>query len=288
MKNASELTLEPVVRFIKVVGPSAERYFGKDPACILFLYPHGTFYGTGLYNWLKGKKKDVVLSRLEDDGSDLKKNLVQGRKVLVVDGDVITGKAYKRSMEELRFQKEKYGIKDIKFATYVDRKGLADFSVWNYSAEAMWHFQELDAVDLKIVSLLKEDGRMSFAEIAEKLRISGVAVKNRVDLLIKRRILQIKGQLYAESFYTMSAAIQIDADQKAVAVLVQKLRHIQEVYHLVKRSGSYTLAAGILVRNLEEIESFVENHVRTVPGVRNIDVHVGEVPIIPKNFFPQL
>lgn len=288
MKNTPELQFEPVMQFIKTVGAPVERYFGKDPACILYLYPHGTFYGTGLYHWLKARKKDVVFARLEDDASDLKKELVRGRKVLIVDGDVITGKAYKRSMEELRFQKEHYGIKDIKFATYVDRKGLADFSVWNYNAEAMWHFQELDAIDLKIISFLKEDGRMSFAEIAKKLRVSGVAVKNRVDLLIKRKVLQIQGRLVAEQFYAMSAAIQIDADQKAVVLLVQKLRHIQEVYHLVKRSGNYTLAVGILVRSLEEIESFVESQVRSVPGVRSIDVHIGEVPIIPKTFSPQL
>ena len=89
---------------------------------------------------------------MEDDAVDLKEKDVQNRKVLVVDGDIVTGKAYKRSMEGLRQRKEKLQIKDIKFATYIDRQALADFSIWKYTPEAVWHLDRFDPKDLQIIS----------------------------------------------------------------------------------------------------------------------------------------
>ncbi len=287
MKKVQELEFVSVKKFIKAVGEDANRYFGKDPSCIIYLLPHGVFYATGLFEWLQQKKKNVLITSMEDDGGDLQKEKVRGRKVLIVDGDIITGKAYKRSMEALRLQREALKIKDVKFATYVDRAGLADFAVWKYNAEATWQGAELDAMDLKIVSLLKGDGRISFTTIGKQLRISGVAVKNRVDWLLKKKIVEIQGALVMDKFYSLSAEIQIDGDPKAVAQLIDILEKKQEVYHLVKRTGSYTLGVGFLARVLEDVENLVEKEIRTVEGVRNIDVRIGELPIFPKIFSPQ-
>lgn len=286
MKKILELEFEPVQKFIKKLGRDIDRYFGKDPACIIYLQPHGVFYATALFEWMSKKKKNVVLIHMEDGGENLQKEKVRGRKVLIVDGDIITGKAYKRSMEALRIKKETLEIKDIKFATYVDRGGLADFSVWDYSAEATWRSVDLDAVDLKIISFLKEDGRMSFTEIGKRIKISGVAVKNRVEWLFKKKILGVKGILFMDKFYSLSAAFQIDAEQGAISKLIEKLENAPEIYHLVKRSGNYNLAVGFLARDVESIGNFVEKEIRSVPGIRSIDIRIGELPIIPKTFYP--
>ncbi len=281
------LYLEPIKKFIAAIGEKAQEYFGKDPSCIIYLRPDGTFYGVGLYQWLKKKHKNLTLTTMEDDGEGLEESKVKGRKVLVVDNDIITGKGYKRSMEALRLLKEKLHIKEVKFAVFSDRAGIADFSVAEYSAGAVWNVSNLDALDLKIISYLAQDGRESFVEIAKKLQMSGVAVKNRVDRLFKWGILKISGSLRSDRFYTMSAAIQIDAERKTLSRLIERFEKIQEVHHLVKRSGSYNLSVGILVHNLEDIEKFVENQIRSEEGIRSIDVRIGELPIVPKTFSPQ-
>lgn len=282
------LEFEPVQKFIKTTGSDIEKYFGKDPACIVYLQPNGIFYATGLFEWLKSKKKDVLLTHMGDEGLGLETGKIKGRKALIVDGEIITGKAYKRSMEALRLQKEALSIKDIKYAVYIDRAKLADFFVWDYSSEATWHPIELDAVDLKIVSLLKKDGRMSFSEIGEKLHMSGVAIKNRVEWLLEKKIIDIQGTLWMDKFYAMSAAIKVDAEQKTISNLVEKLEKAPEVYHLVRRTGDYNLAVGVLARNLEDIDSFVEKEIRPLPGIRSIGIFVGDLPILPKTFSPRV
>lgn len=275
------LEFAPIQAFIRKRGKEIREYFGTDPACIICLRPDGIWYGEGLYHWLVQRKKNLVITTMEDDGRDLDESKVKRRKVLIVDNDIVTGTGYKRSMEALRLRKEQLYIKDVKFATYIDRVGLADFSVLKYSPERLWHLEEFDAVDVHIISLLAQNGRISFADIANKVKLSQVAVKNRISTLLKEGILLIRGALNANRFYTMSAGIQIEADSKTVEKLINRFEKKQEVYHLAKRSGRYSLAVGVLGHDIENIQEFVENEVRSFPGVKNLEVLVGELPILP-------
>lgn len=283
------LDFPPVRTFVQKVGNGVAKYFGKDPACIVHLRPDGGFYGAGLHSWLIKKRGNINLVSMDDDATDLDESKVSKRKVLIVDNDIVTGKGYKRSMEAMRMRKERLGITDIKFAVFADRTGLADFSVGGYSVGAVWDSANLDAIDLKIISLLGQDGRMSFVEIGQKLKISGVAVKSRVFRLLRRQIIGIQGMLNISQFYTISAGMHVDAEQKTVEKLIQNLQVLQEVYHLVESSsGGYTLAIGLLARTVQEVEEFVEKHVRPLPGIRGIDIHIGKLPIVPNSIPPKL
>lgn len=278
----------PTKQFIETVGEDVQEYFGETPACIIYLRPDGVFYGEALYKWLKKKKKDVSICTMDDDGEGLHDRCVRGRKVLIVDNDVVTGKGYKRSTEALRMRRKELDIKGIKFATFFDRVGVSDFYVEKYSSEAIWHLDELDALDLKIIKLLSQNGRGSLAEIGKKIKLSSVSVKNRVDKLVKAKILRVQGALNIDQFYTMSAQIQIEADTKTIVQLEENLAKLQEVYHMVRVSGRYNLVIGMLAHHLENIEEFIENEVRSLPGVRQIEIHIGELPFTPKLFTPQL
>lgn len=279
------LQFPPIKNFIQTVGKDIENYFGDDQAAIVYLLPDGLWYAEGLSQWFKKKKKNVTLSSMEDDGQGLQEEKVKGRKVLIVNNDVISGKAYKRSAEALRARKVELKIKDVKYATYIDRMGLADFSVWRYSPEGIWSMDEMDAIDLKIITHLAEDGRKPLAKIGKGVRLSSVAVKNRLDRLLRENILRIQGRLSINRFYVISAQIGIEADGKIVETLIEKFEKLQDVYHLVRTaSGRFNLFVGILAHDLEHIETFVENEVRSVNGVRHIDVFIGELPATPKSF----
>ena len=284
MKNLLEL--EPIQKFIKTVGKNVEKYLGEDPACIIYLRPDGTFYGVALYEWLSRRKKNLTLATMEDDGKGLDESKVKGRKVLIVDNDIITGKGYKRSMEAMREWKERLQIRDIKFAALMDRVGLADFSVGEYSSGVLWQLEQMDAVDLKIISYLSQDGRASFADIGKGIKLSSVAVKNRVDKLMDGGILSVKGELNINRFYTMSACLFVVATSKAVQNLIEKLEKRPEVYHISKRSGKHNLVLSILAQDIEGIEDFVDREVRLAPGVSTVEIAVGELPVIPKTFVP--
>ncbi|MEK7147729.1 MAG: AsnC family transcriptional regulator, partial [Patescibacteria group bacterium] len=194
MGIANFVKYNPVQRFINEVGKEVKRYFGREKGCIIYLLPDGIFYAQALYRWLKSNNK-ITLTTMDDDGVGLEEEKVRGRKVLIVDNDIVSGKGYKRATEAIRLRKERLEIKDVKFAVFTDRVGLADFSVGGYSAFAPWDSRDLDALDLKIIRILSEDGRKSFVEIAKKTGLSSVAIKNRVERLTSQNLLKVKGLL---------------------------------------------------------------------------------------------
>jgi Lrp/AsnC family transcriptional regulator, leucine-responsive regulatory protein len=282
------LSLEPIRVFLEATGEKVAKYFGKDDACIVYLRPDGTFYGAALFEWLGKKKKNITLATMEDDGEGLDEAKVKGRKLLVVDNDIITGKGYKKSLEALRLKRQRLNIKDIKFAVYADRIGLADFSVGRYSAEVIWRLDIIDALDLKIMRCLMYNGREAFADIGKRVSLSAVAVSNRVEKLLKEKVFKVQGGLAIDQFYTMSAHIQIGADAPILDKLIESLEKAPEVYHLVKMSGRQTLAVDVLIRSLHHIEDFIQNKVQNIPGAKKIGVVVGELPVLPKIYSPEL
>ena len=283
MKNTL-LRFKPIQKFINGVGRDIKKFFGKDKGCIVGLGDDGVLYGEGLWEWLRKKNKKINFTIMEEDGDHLEEGKVKERKVLMVDNDIITGKSYKRAMETMRLKKERLKIRDIKFAVLCDRVGLADFAVEGYSAYAPWSLKQLDGIDLKIIQCLSQDGRKSFVEIAKKIGLSPVGVKKRVEKLINQKVLKIQGFLNIEKFYSVSAQIEIEADNKTISELIEKFEKSPQVYHLVKTSGRYNLILSVAASNLESIEDFIASEIRSRPGVKHIEVNVGELPIVPKGW----
>ena len=282
MRRNNLLKFDPTQKFVEEVGPKIKRYFGKDKGCIVYLLPDGIFYGQALYKWLNNKK-NITITTMDDDGKYLQEEKVRGRKVLVVDNDVVSGKGYKRVVEAMRLRKERLYIKDVKFAVFVDRAGLADFFVEGYSADAPWNLQDLDALDLKIIQLLSQDGRKSFMEIAKETKLSATGAKKRVEKLLKNNIFQIKALLNIEKFYSVSANIGIEADKETCQKLIKKLEIFPAVCNLTRVSGANkNLIVDIVAPNLKTIDEFVEKNITSEPGVRSVEVNMGSLPIIPK------
>lgn len=287
-KNTLLAKSKPIQKLVEGIGKDVKKYFGKDKGCIVGLEDDGFFYGLGFYQWISKEKKNVVFATMNDDGKGLDEEKVRGRKVLMVDNDIVTGKGYKRAMGAMRERKERLKIKDIKFAVLCDRTGLADFSVEGYSAYAPWSLEKLDGTDLKIIQELSRDGRKAFVDIAKKTGLSQVAIKNRVEKLIGDNFLKIQGQLNIEKCYSVSAHIDIEADRETISKLIERLEKSPLVYHLVKTSGRYNLLVSIVAPNLESIGNLIDKEIRKDPGIKHIEVSIGELPIVPKTWGPEI
>ena len=149
-----------------------------------------------------------------------------------------------------------------------------------------WSTTNLDDVDLGILRELFEDGRKSFVEIARDAKLSSVGVKKRIEKLLQKDIVRIQGLMNIEKMYAMSATIAVEADSKALAELVEQLQRSHFVYMLVKTSGRYNLIVGVLASDLGNLESFITKEIREKNGVKQIEVSVGELPLIPKRIPP--
>jgi hypothetical protein len=121
--------MQVIEQFIKGIEEEVTAWMGSDALCIIGLEPDGVFYAEGLYQYLRkiyGAEK-VAFLPMNREGNGLWQQAVRGRKVLLIDNDIIEGKTYERAMSIIKSVKNSLRIKDIKFAVLEDRKGLADF-----------------------------------------------------------------------------------------------------------------------------------------------------------------
>jgi DNA-binding Lrp family transcriptional regulator len=117
--------------------------------------------------------------------------------------------------------------------------------------------------------------------------LSSVAIKNRIDHLLKEKIVKIQGSLDIGRFYGFTAHIHIEAEPKNILVLAEHLEKLQEVFQMVRLIGGAKLVACVLARNFEDVDTFIAKEIRSFPGVKNVEVEIGELPLLPKTIPPK-
>lgn len=279
--DAFILRYAPVQRFVNGLGERVRAYIGKDKGCVLALGDDGIFYAEGLCVWLRQRKVDVVFTKMDYDGSGLEPEKVRGRKVVAVDNDIVTGTAYKNVMEWLRANEKRLKFEDVKYAVMCDRTHLADFAVEDYATTAGAEMIRLDGTDYKILQRLKADGRASFAEIAEETNLTVSGVKKRFERLVKGRIFQVRGHVMLGQFYSISALVAVEMDSTCLQEAMRDLAVLPMVYALVRVYDRHNLVIGVAAASLDEINGFVDNHIGRRQGVRDVVVHIGELPVLP-------
>ena len=226
-----------IQKFIKGVEKDIVKYIGNDKVCVVGLGENGVFYGEGVFQWLKQRGFNATSTTVNDEGEGFEEKKARGRKILMVDSHIITGRCYQTALRVIGSKKEKLGIKDIKCAVMHDLRGFADFVAERHIIPQA----KLDKMDFDIINILLQDGRRSFAEIAQKIGLSSVGIKNRVDRLFKQDIVEIRGLINVEKFYSMSANIGITADNATCQRIIKKLQHNPLVFTMMKdlRGGSF-------------------------------------------------
>ena len=133
-KNQTESYHRDINEYVMKLGPKIKEYIGKDPACIIGISGGGKLFGIALWKYLlrEGTNASFIeYNTFEESSKDemgFSKKDVEGKKVILVDIAVHSGATYKAAMNKISKYRNKFKMKDLKFAVYRDLSGLADFS----------------------------------------------------------------------------------------------------------------------------------------------------------------
>lgn len=119
----------------------------------------------------------------------------------------------------------------------------------------------LDKLDFEILSLLQEDGRISFTIIAERLNISVGTARTRLNKLIEEGTVNIIGRVNPDKVgfrcYAHIAVFIRPATLKDK--VAQKIVKLPEVSFLAMTSGDYDLEVDVMCRDNNHLVDFVNN-----------------------------
>jgi len=128
--------------------------------------------------------------------------------------------------------------------------------------------RRLDPLDLKLLNLLEDDGRMSYSEAARKLGVSVPTIYRRLVKLVRLGLVEGFRPVFGGLEY---AYLLLPADSSSLESLVGALKgspHVLEVHRVGSRSSrlrGYRLLVKLAALSRVELQEHVE-HLESIAG----------------------
>ena len=128
----------------------------------------------------------------------------------------------------------------------------------------------MDSTDQKIISELKNDGRASFTEIADKVDVSEGTVRNRVQSLQEEGVIE-KFTVEVEDQGTVQAFVSVNVStERSFSAIVDEFPESLEIFEI---AGDMDLLIKISRNSSAEVNDVVDS-MREVRGVENTKTYM--------------
>ncbi len=127
----------------------------------------------------------------------------------------------------------------------------------------------LDKLDQEIIRLLVENARISYSDIGQKIGISRVAVKARIQALEKRGVIEeyttiINPQKISGA---VSCYFEIETLPDTLAQVTEILRQDETVTQIYRVTGKNKLHVHAVAASSDEMEDLIRTVIDPLPGV---------------------
>lgn len=130
---------------------------------------------------------------------------------------------------------------------------------------------ELDDVDRTLISALQEDGRLSYAELADMVSLTPGGVRKRVMRLEEQGVVQVVGVTDPLRMGYRSMAmlgVVVSGDVEAVAAAVSEL---PGVIYVVFTAGQFDLMVEVIAEDQEALFQVINRDVRPIKNVARVE-----------------
>jgi DNA-binding Lrp family transcriptional regulator len=130
----------------------------------------------------------------------------------------------------------------------------------------------MDIVDLKILELLKEDGRMSFNDISKNVGKTEATVRRRVKKLTEEGIIKRFTIDYSiDNKPRTRATVKVEPDFKEIKRILKELLEIEEITNIWRLSGDCGLFMKVEIESIEKFNPLIEEKISQIKGVKIVE-----------------
>ncbi|NAZ82823.1 AsnC family transcriptional regulator [Kineococcus sp. R8] len=132
----------------------------------------------------------------------------------------------------------------------------------------------LDDVSKRIVEVLQEDGRLSYAAIGKAVGLSEAAVRQRVQRLLDGGVMQIVAvtdPLQVGFARQAMIGIRAEGDTRIVA---DHLAEVAEIDYVVITAGSFDILVEAVCEDDDGLLDVINSKIRAIPGVVGTETFV--------------
>ncbi len=135
---------------------------------------------------------------------------------------------------------------------------------------------KLDKIDYHIIDMLQQDGRMTIRDMAQQLNLSTTPIFNRIKKLeqegvIEKYIAQINPKKVDKALFAFVHLSIKEHSKEAVDAIVDQVTSFSEVMECHYVTGGADFVLKVLVKNMEEYNTFITEKLFTVKNIGKID-----------------
>ena len=134
---------------------------------------------------------------------------------------------------------------------------------------------KLDAIDIKILTVLQDDAGISNTDLAEKVGLSPSPCLRRVRMLEEAKIIRKRVTLIDPAAIDLKVNVFVNVTlekqiKERLADFEAEVRKRPEVVECYLMTGESDYLLRVVVPDLEAYERFLKNHLTRIPGVASI------------------
>lgn len=131
---------------------------------------------------------------------------------------------------------------------------------------------DLDSIDRRILSVLEKDARISYTDLSKELQLSDVAVRKRIDHLIKdgvikRFSIEIDNKTLNKPFHAFLLVRCSPSESNDIKEAIKISENIHRIHHIL---GPYDFLLEAYCHDVDELRKLSEEHIGNLPGVLEI------------------
>jgi Lrp/AsnC family transcriptional regulator for asnA, asnC and gidA len=130
----------------------------------------------------------------------------------------------------------------------------------------------LDDVDRELALALQEDGRASYAKLADLVGMSQAGVRTRVQRLLASGAVHVAAIADPFAFGFNITALLGVTSRGDLNRLATKLGDLEAVHFVVLTAGRYDCVAEVVCVDNDDLFTLVNDQVRAIEGVLEVDV----------------
>lgn len=134
----------------------------------------------------------------------------------------------------------------------------------------------IDVLDQKILNILCEDGRMSYAEIGRILNLSRVSVRERVNRLVETGVIERFSIIInpTKVGLNLSVFFEIAVHPNQLQNVAKSLAANKFVLSVNQMTGPSTLHVHASLRDNNHLKSFMMDSIYNLPGINSVNSYV--------------
>ena len=142
---------------------------------------------------------------------------------------------------------------------------------------------QIDEIDRKILSLLMQDSKIPYTEIAKQIHVSGGTVHVRMNKLTKMGIVQGFNIVvdHDKLGFDITAFLGIFLDKSSLYDdVVRQLKEIPEIVAAHYTTGNYSIFAKLICRDTDHLRKVLHDKIQQINGIQRTETFISlEEPI---------